>query len=429
MRTKNIRAVIVMAIISISGIMVMQVIWYKKAYDLKQRQFDHTLYLSLQNVAEQLLKYNQTQVPLCGMVNQISTNYYAVNINGEIKTSVLEFLLKNEFEKRNITIDFEYGVYNCETGKMVYGNYISMKTNEVKTQKSELPLWVKDKYYFSVLFPDKTMYLTSQMGIWLFFNGILFIVCLFFGYALLIILRQKKLSEIQKDFVNNMTHELKTPIATILVSSRLIDKAETTDNKASISTYTQIIVNEASRLQQQVDKVLQIALLDKEKVRFQFQYTDIHALIKEVVDSSTILLADKNGAITYQLNASQQLVNVDVVHLTNLLHNLIDNAIKYCKHSPVINITTFDTAKYLVIQIKDNGIGISKENQKKVFAKFYRVHTGNIHNVKGFGLGLFYVKTIVDGHKGKITIESEIDKGCIVNVYLPFNKSSKQTTI
>lgn len=193
---------------------------------------------------------------------------------------MLEFLLKNEFEKRNITIDFEYGVYNCETGKMVYGNYISMKTNEVKTQKSELPLWVKDKYYFSVLFPDKTMYLTSQMGIWLFFNGILFIVCLFFGYALLIILRQKKLSEIQKDFVNNMTHELKTPIATILVSSRLIDKAETTDNKASISIYTQIIVNEASRLQQQVDKVLQIALLDKEKVRFQFQYTDIHALIR-----------------------------------------------------------------------------------------------------------------------------------------------------
>ncbi len=427
MRSRHIRIVVVLAIISIIGIMVMQIIWYKKAYDLKQRQFDQTVSLSLQNVAEKILEYNKMHVPLVGLVNQISTNYYAVNINGEIETSILETLLKVEFEKRNIFIDFEYGVYDCESQKMVYGNYVSMKHKTDNITKSELPLWEKDKYYFCVLFPEKTMYLTSQMGIWLFFNGVLLFICLFFGYALVIILRQKRYSEIQKDFINNMTHELKTPISTILVSASIIKKPEIMENKGLISNYTDIIIHETTRLKEQTEKVLQIALLDKEKVDFRFQEINIHDSIAEVIESTRLIIDNKKGQINFYPEAANSLIYGDVVHITNVINNLIDNAIKYCDKAPEIKISTLNMKKHIVVCIKDNGIGISKENRKKIFDKFYRVPTGNIHNVKGFGLGLFYVKRVIEGHKGKLILKSEIGLGTEIKLYLPFISSRKQT--
>ena len=417
MRTKNIRIVIIMAIISIVGIMIIQFIWFKKAFDLKQRQFNHTVFLALQNVAEKTLEYNKIQVPLSGMVNQISTNYYAVNINGEINTSILEVILKTEFEKRNITIDFEYGVYNCESGKMVYGNYISQKNKTVITRKSELPIWVKDKYYFSVLFPDKTMYLSGQMGIWLFFNSVLVIICIFFGYTLIIILQQKRLSDTQKDFINNMTHELKTPISTILVTTQIIKKPEIYSNYQLITDYTNIITNETMRLKEQVDKVLQIALLDK--ASFNLQKINIHNIIQNIAESSKLLENKDNMSISIKLHAQYSIINADSVHLTNVLCNLIDNACKYCIMKPEIEISTKNEKKYIVISIKDNGIGISKENIKKIFDKFYRVPTGNVHNIKGFGLGLYYVKIVIVGHKGKIELSSEINTGTTIRIYLP----------
>lgn len=425
MRTRHIRTVIVMAVISIVGIMVVQVIWFKKAFDLKQRQFHHTIFLALQDVAEKIQEYNKIPVPLMGMVNQISSNYYAVNINGEINIKVLEFLLKNEFSKRNILIDFEYGVYSCETQKMVYGNYVSMKNATVINKKSELPLWHKDKYYFSVLFPETTFYLTSQMGIWLFINVFLVIICLFFGYALLIILKQKRLSEVQKDFINNMTHELKTPIATIQVSASIIKKPEIYRNSEQIFNYLDIITHEADRLKSQVDKVLQVALLEKDKVNFNFEHVDFHVCINEMTESLNLMVSGKKGCIHLKLNAEHSFINADKVHICNVIHSLVDNAYKYCTTEPFIEISTENSKRDFIITIKDNGIGISKENHKKIFDKFYRIPTGNIHNVKGFGLGLYYVKTIVESHNGKIKLKSEPGIGSEILIYLPLVKVHK----
>ena len=345
----------------------------------------------------------------------------------QIYAKGLNFIMLRVFQQALI-IDFEYGVYNCESEKMVYGNYISMKNKTVQIKKSELPLWEKDKYYFCVLFPEKTMYLTSQMGIWLFFNGVLLIVCLFFGYALVIILRQKRFSEIQKDFINNMTHELKTPISTILVSASIIKKPEIIVNKDLVSNYTDIIVHETTRLKEQTDKVLQIALLDKEKVDFKFQRIDVHDSIQEVVESARLLITEKKGDINFHPEATNSIISGDTIHITNIINNIIDNAVKYCSKEPDINISTFNTKKYVIVSIKDNGIGISKINRKKVFDKFYRVPTGNIHNVKGFGLGLYYVKTVVEGHKGKLTLKSEINMGSEIKVYLPVLSHEKQAT-
>lgn len=419
MRIKHIRSVVIMATISIVGIMIMQVFWFKKAYDLKQRHFNHTVFLALQEVGEQLLEYNKMQVPLMGLVKQISSNYYAVNINGEIKTDLLEILLKTEFKKRNILVDFEYGLYNCDSEEMVYGNYVSLTDSPTKIVKSKLPLWEKDNYYFSVLFPKQSQYLISEMGIWIFFNCVLIIVCAFFGYALFIILRQKRFSDVQKDFINNMTHELKTPISTILVSASLIKKDEIKQNPELVMNYTEIIVNETQRLKQQVDKVLQIALLDKEKINFTFDALNIHTCIQEIVENTTPLIREKKGTITLQLTANNSIILGDAVHIINVIHNLLDNAIKYCEKAPEITISTKNTKRHLLICIQDNGIGISKENHSLIFEKFYRVSTGNIHNVKGFGLGLYYVKSIIEHHKGKINIASERGKGTEITLQLP----------
>lgn len=419
MRTRQIRTIVFMAIISIGGIMVMQFVWFIKAYDFKQRQFNHTVYLALQEVGEKILEYHKTQVPLMGMVNQISTNYYAVNINGEIENSLLEFLLKTEFEKRNIPVDFEYGIYNCESGKMVYGNYISLKNKKSPGIKSNLPVWSENKYYFSVLFPDMKSYLTSQMGIWLFFNGVLLLICIFFSYALVIILKQKRYSEVQKDFINNMTHELKTPITTILVSTELLKKEEIANNTGKVKMYTSMIEQETFRLKNQVDKVLQVALLDKERIEFNLSPLNLHQCIQRLAKSLQLVISDKGGELSVVLDANIPYLMADEVHLENVIHNLTDNAIKYNNHPPQIAIITKNLKNKLILTIQDNGIGIDEENQKKIFEKFYRVSTGNVHNVKGFGLGLYYVKTIVEKHRGKITLTSELGKGTQLRLEFP----------
>lgn len=420
MKTKYIRIVVIMAVLSVTGIMLMQVIWFKTAFDLKQRQFNQTVFLALQNVAEEILKYNQIQEPLSGLVNQLSSNYYAVNINSKIETSVLEFLLITEFKKKNITANFEYGVYNCESGKMVYGGYISMNDKPAKNNKTtSLPLWQNDNYYFSVLFPDVAMYITQQLNIWLLFNGILLVICIFFGYALLIILKQKRLSEIQKDFINNMTHELKTPISTILVSTKLLEKPQIFNHPELILNYNKIITLETTRLKGQVDKVLHIALLDKDKIDFNLSRINLHSLIIELKESLQLILHEKQGRLELLLEAGNFEVNADAIHIGNVFHNLADNAIKYCSKSPHITIYTMNKNKNLVVGIRDNGTGIKTEYLKRVFDKFYRVPTGNVHNVKGFGLGLYYVKTVMEKHKGKVSIRSEIDKGTEINLYFP----------
>lgn len=426
MKTKYIRVVVIMAILSVSGIMMMQIIWFKTAFDLKQRQFNQTVFLALQNVAEEILKYNQIQEPLSGLVNQLSSNYYAVNINSKIETSVLEFLLITEFKKRNISTNFEYGVYNCESEKMVYGGYIAMNDKPGRTRgKTTLPLWQNDNYYFSVLFPDVTMYITKQLNIWLVFNSISLVVCIFFGYALIILLKQKRLSEIQKDFINNMTHELKTPISTILVSTKLMEKPQINEQPELVLNYNRIITHETTRLKSQVDKVLQIALLDKDKIDFNFAPVDLHECIADLKESLLLLLTEKGGTLDLKPEASNPVINADLVHIANVFHNLTDNAIKYCEKSPHITISTQNKGKLLMVTIRDNGIGIKPEFIKKIFDKFYRIPTGDIHNVKGFGLGLYYVKTVMEKHRGKVSIQSEAGQGTEICLYFPLAKKQE----
>lgn len=419
MKNRTIQLITLLAIISMAGIVVLQVFWFRKAFDVSEKEFDQSVFTSLQRVAEQLLQLNNQQVPNARLVNQLSGNYFVVSVNGEIDTKVLESLLKAEFKSRGLTSDFEYGVYDCNHQKLVYGNYITFSEDETRRAPRELPQWKNDLYYFSVNFPDKSNHLIESMSIWLFSSLVLLVVVVFFAFALITIFRQKQLSEVQKDFVNNMTHEFKTPVSTILVTSRLLHKPEVQHQPEAIERYSNLIQQEALRLKSQVERVLQVAVWEQKQMKYRMEAVNMHHCIEQSVMSVMQIVADKGGRIEQHCNATNPEVTGDQMHITNMLFNLLDNAVKYCLQPPVITISTRNNGNKLEIAVTDNGIGIHQKNIRRIFDRFYRVSTGDVHDVKGFGLGLYYVKHVVRDHHGSIGVQSEPGKGTTVTISFP----------
>jgi two-component system phosphate regulon sensor histidine kinase PhoR len=421
MKSSTIRLIVVLATLCIVGITITQVYWVKRAFDLKEAEFERQVNTALINVSQQIFSMSNTPPPSINPVKQLSTNYFVVMVNSEIDASLLEFLLRTEFEKRNIKADFEYGIYDCTHEKMVYGNYVSMRDAKSKAEPAKkLPNWTNQGYYFGVQFPNREAQILNQMGIWSFSSIVLLLVIVFFAYTLFVILKQKRLSEIQKDFINNMTHEFKTPIATIAVSAEVLKNPDIINQPERLLNYTTIIENENKRLKKHVERVLQMARLDKEDIGLKKESINLHEVIQEVVAGMHVTLQEKQGKVDLQLEAHQSLVTADRHHLMNVIYNLLDNAIKYCKESPFIVIRTKQDNKGITMEIKDNGIGVGQEHQKRIFQKFFRVPTGNVHDVKGFGLGLNYVKQIVEAHRGKITLESVVGSGCTFRVFIPY---------
>lgn len=420
MKSSTIRFIVVLATISILGISITQIYWVKRAFGLKEAEFDRQVNTALFNVASQIFSLNNTPSPANNPVKQVSTNYYVVMVNSDIDANLLEFLLRSEFEKRNIQADFEYGIYDCTHEKMVYGNYVKLSDKASKREQNpNLPKWVNAGYYFGVQFPNREAQILNQMGIWSFSSAVLLIVIVFFGYTLFVILKQKRLSEIQKDFINNMTHEFKTPISTIAVSTEVLKDTNIVQQPERLLQYATIIENENKRLKQHVERVLQMAKLDKEDVGLKKETVNLHEIIQEVVQSIDLALQERQGSIQLNLNAPSSNLPADRHHFTNVIFNLLDNALKYCTSKPSITIRTELIGNNFSLTVEDNGIGISDENKRRIFQKFYRVPTGNVHDVKGFGLGLHYVKQIVEAHRGRITVASEPGKGCAFTILLP----------
>lgn len=413
----TLRIVIILAALSIAGITATQIYWVRKAFDLKENQFNHDVNASLTSVANKIIEIGKTPSAANNPVKQLSTNYFVVLVNGPIDSNLLEFLLKTEFEKRNVTASFEYGIYDCIEKCMAGGKNATPQKISNQTNINELPTWNNDGYYFGVMFSGVEANLISQMGIWGFSSVVLLIVIFFFVYTLLVILRQRRLSEIQKDFINNMTHEFKTPISTIAISTQVLKDPGIVHFPERLLNYATIIENENQRLKQQVERVLQMARLEKEDLGLKKETIDFHDLIQEAVKNKSFQTA--NVSIQLRLEASPSMVIVDKLHLVNVIYNLLDNAIKYNNRKPEILISTSKHNKILYVEIQDNGIGIHKDNLKKIFHRFYRIPTGNLHDVKGFGLGLSYVKRMVEAHEGKITVTSEPERGSIFTIQLP----------
>lgn len=424
MKSITIRWVVLGAAISVFGIVATQIYWVRKAFALEEQQFEQGVNIALYNVTKKMADFNQSVMPAMSPVKQLSGNYYIVNVNDVIDANVLEHYLKEEFSKRNITADFEYGIYDCSTDEMVYGDYISFKEKATQIDASNLPKYDEFNYYFGVRFPQRTAFITSKMGIWIFSTLILLIVIVFFTATIFIILRQKRLSEVQKDFINNMTHEFKTPISTIGISADVLLQQGAISQPERLKKYAEIIKSEASRLNLQVLRVLQMARIDKEKQKLRLMNIDLKALISDIVNSAREKAVSKGGSIEFDAEISPE-VRADQVHLSNIVNNLLENAVQYCKEKPHVKVSLKENKNFVILSIADNGIGIAPEHQKKVFDKFFRVPKGNVHDVKGFGIGLNYVQNMVKAHHWKISLESQLNEGTTFKILIPKSHGTK----
>ncbi|MDZ7604855.1 MAG: HAMP domain-containing sensor histidine kinase [Cyclobacteriaceae bacterium] len=419
MKRLTLRYIFILAISSLVGIVAIQIYWFSKAFDLREKQFSQTVSIALRNVADQLLVYNNRPIPQLNPVEQLSSNYYVVMVNAEIHADLLETMLINEFELRDLKLDFEYGIYDCVNAKMVFGNFVNLdeSTSRNSRRTFEPPPWDDNDYYFGVLFPTKDNTLLGQMGIWIFSSGVLLVVLIFFAYALYVIFNQRRLSETQKQFINNMTHEFRTPISTIMLSSGVLRDPAIAKDIPRLANYAKIIQEESNRLLSQVENILQATMIEESKLSMNLELTDMNVLVANEIEKFKIRLpAD---SISMDGAVEKPMVFADKIHVSNAVKNLLDNAVKYTEGTPAIQVRIYNSDKHVLIDIQDNGIGIPKACQKKIFSKFYRIQQGNVHNSKGFGLGLHYVKNVLKLHGGKVYVKSEPGKGSTFTLKLP----------
>lgn len=361
------------------------------------------------------------------MSNQMISEVYQWEKTLELDNKEVEFALKQSLLYSGIQTPFEYAI--IRDGVVKEENYKKAGKNDFLKSKYMVRLFpdniIRQNLIISIIFPSRTNYVLGSMA-WILGGSMLFslIILATFALSLFFIIRQKKISEMKSDFLNNMTHEFKTPIATISLAADTITNPKVIKDETSIRHFISMIKKENSRMNKKVETILQIASLDKKEIDFKFENNSLHSIIEKVVDTIEIQVQQRNGKINLNLNAGEPVIYGDSEHLTNLVTNLLDNAIKYSPEAPEITVETRNNEKGVILTVEDNGIGMSKNIQSKIFERFYRQNSGNVHNVKGFGLGLNYVSAIIDAHRGTIDVSSEPGKGSRFEIFLPFNLES-----
>lgn len=415
MEIKKLNIIISLGFVAIIGILIAQLLWTRQAYNLEDKKFDQKVNLALLEVVEKLSgdKTSFTENP----IQNISNDYYVVNINNDFHPAVLEHYLKTEFNRFQINTNYVYALYNCHSDRMIYGKYISTHQESSNNKVIQFPKHKNLVYYFSIRFPDKATYLISSLRFWYILTFALIIILLVYVYSIYTIIQQKKFSELQKDFINNMTHEFKTPLSSILLASEALTKQELVKENPKLKTYTSIITDQSYKLNNHIEKILNIARNDASGLSLKLQKIALYPFITEIADS----MMQKNEHLKIRIAIENTATIIaDEFHFTNIVYNILDNAVKYCDTQPEILISSFKDSKGLYLQFKDNGIGIPSKNIPHIFDKFYRITTKKSDEVTGFGLGLFYVKKVVQQHNWKISVENNPDKGITITLFSPF---------
>jgi len=343
-----------------------------------------------------------------------------------INNQILEHALRTELRDNGIALNFKYAVKSYPLGeeRFVMGDpdYEPGKRKEYKDVLFPRDIGELKPNYLRIYFPKRDTFLLKATGFMVIPTAILtFMLIAIFVYTILIILKQKKLSIIKNDFINNMTHELKTPISTISLASQMLHDNSVSNTPKTIEHISSVILQESKRLSFQVEKVLQMAVFNEGRLKLKFKEFHFNDLVSNVILNFELRVKNKGGKLGADLTAQNDLIKGDEVHVTNVIFNLLDNAVKYSRTEPEIEIKTENKGNYLLVSIRDNGIGIPKEHIDQIFERFFRVPTGNVHDVKGFGLGLSYVKKIIESHQGKIKVESVVNKGTKFILYFPLN--------
>mgnify|MGYP002713108485 CR=1 FL=1 len=357
------------------------------------------------------------------MFNNVFENNRFRDITERINISMLDSLIELELKTRGIKATFQRGVFDYNGNEVIVDSVDNI--NKIRQSGFYAQLFPSDvispPHFLSIYFPHQKGYLLKTMWIMLLTSVLLLLTIIgTFTYTIKTIFKQKKLSEVKNDFISNMTHELKTPIATISLACEALTDKDMLTNSSARDNYVGMINQENKRLGLLVESVLKSATWAKGDLKLKKEEVDLHDIIKRAVENISIQVQNKSGVIFQELNASTFIVKADKIHLTNLIYNLLDNANKYSLANPEITIATNNYKDGIMLKITDKGMGIKRENLSKIFDKFYRVPTGNVHNVKGFGLGLNYVKAIAEKHGGEITVESDYGKGTTFKIYIPF---------
>ena len=358
------------------------------------------------------------------MSDKIISEIYQWERTLELDQKEIDYSLKQSFSFVGIQTPFEYAI--VKDGVVQPGTFKRSDKQDFLNSSYKVRLFpgniIRQDLILSLVFPERTNYVLGSIS-WLLGGSLLFSLFILatFGLSLYFIIRQKKISEIKSDFINNMTHEFKTPIATISLAADTITNPKIISNEASIRHFIGMIKKENSRMNKKVETILQIASLDKKEIEFRFEAVSMHTIIEHAVETIEIQVQQRNGRVNLQLDAADHIVLGDSEHLASLVNNLLDNAIKYSNGSPEINIVTKNDEKGIIVSVEDKGIGMSKSVQSKIFERFYRQSSGNVHDVKGFGLGLNYARAIIEAHKGNISVFSEPGKGSRFDVFLPLN--------
>lgn len=417
MKFTRLNSIILAGFICIAGVLTMQLLMLNQAYSFEKKDFQEKIHFALQDVVKRIYKDNKTQLAITNQVKKITDDYYIVNLDDVFEHEVLEYYLKTEFQKVNLDLDYEYAIYDCATDEMIYGSYISSDTG--KPEKCE-KCFKKNEgliYYFGIRFPGLQHKFITSLGQYWIYTAILFLVLIIYVYSVILLLKQKKYTELQTDFINNMTHEFKTPLSSILIASQYATSQEEIKNNPKLTKYMQIITNQSHKLNHHIERILNVAKGDGKWIELEKKPIPLKEAL-ELVKENTLLKTTKNCRITIEVTDTVKIL-ADEFHFNNILFNLIDNAVKYCSDNPEIVIKSSATEKGVTLTFSDNGSGISSQHIDYVFDKFYRVPRENKKDIEGFGIGLFYVKKIIDLHHWKISIKNNTTKGITVSLFIP----------
>ncbi len=436
---KNFPLIVVLITMSLFGLIYFQILWLNTARKTKEKQLRENIYIATSEAAEELTKpssvitsLNQSKEYFLKKKNNIS-DVFSISVMDRFTKEEISSVIRNSFTKHFLEgVPFEFAVSdNSITGnQMQSDNFFKFFSDSANNTNIAIPLETNNsgaidditkEEFLVVIVPHQSAIVFKEI-FWFIIGTILFTIIITTAFFLTIrtLLSQKKISEIKTDFINNMTHEFKTPIATISLAIDALKNEKVIADPTKSEYFISVIKSENKRMNKQVESILQASLLDNKEIQLNRKLISAHQFIQQAVDNSMLTLQEKNGKIATNLEASSDVIFADELHFSNIINNILDNAIKYSKPEGVtIKLHTESKGKDIKIVISDDGIGMSKDTIKQIFEKFYRAHTGNIHNVKGFGLGLSYVKSVIEAHKGTIKVESTLGIGSRFTILLP----------
>lgn len=425
----------VLIFLSLIGLIFFQYLWIKQMHQDKEHQFEEHLKIVTASAGNDLVEQKGNLSPFDNKKNSdvpSPLSGFPLTITHKFSRDEIRSKIKNAFDIHGLKhVPFEFAVTPTATiGEQVESdNFAKLYQDTANNTPMVYPLispsgsiseGVSPEELLVIIVPNLKEIIWKQMS-WMIIGSVLFTILIFVAFfvTLKALLKQKKLSEIKSDFINNMTHEFKTPLATISLAVDALKNEKVINDREKTAYFSGIIKEENKRMNKQVETILQAAMLDKREIQLNLKTFHAHDLIQTAVNNMKLPVEEKRGKLEVSLDAANDVICADEVHFTNLVNNLLDNAVKYSKDNLIVKLTTQNVNHQFRIKIEDNGIGMNKETLHRIFEKFYRAHTGNLHNVKGFGLGLSYVKTIVNAHRGKIKAESTLGKGSCFIIDMP----------